>query len=183
MCSSRAISLIDRPRTRYSRRTRAIVSTPFIPHPTHPDTRTGSVRATRDRGSILDADPAAQGVNIPRRSTEIGLLAGSPGWLGKGVGVGAGENDVSDPIAEARADLGAHLGTTLILDDVVKESTAFVIFMLVLGLDMISAAKEDPLYWHIRLAMVVFLVLFLILSVALLLIGSLNARKVKGLLA
>ena len=57
-----ARDLPDRPAaTRYSRRTRAIVSTPFIPQPTRPDTRTGSVRATRDRGSILDAYPAAQG--------------------------------------------------------------------------------------------------------------------------
>jgi hypothetical protein len=59
---------------------------------------------------------------------------------------------------------------------------SFVIFMLVLGLDMIRSAKEDPLYWHIHLAMVVFLIMFSILSAALLLIGSWNARKVRGLL-
>ena len=54
-----AISLIDRPRTRNSRRTRAIVSTPFIPHPTRPEPQGQAVSALqRDRGSILDADPA-----------------------------------------------------------------------------------------------------------------------------
>ena len=60
-CNSRAISRIDRPRTRYSRRTRAIVSTPFIPQPTRPNTRTGSVPATRDRGQFWTPIPPLRG--------------------------------------------------------------------------------------------------------------------------
>jgi len=39
------------------------------PPPTHPDHRTGRLAGAHQRGSILDADPPAQGVNIPRRST------------------------------------------------------------------------------------------------------------------
>jgi hypothetical protein len=39
------------------------------PPATRPETRTGSLCETRRGGSILDADPAAHRVNIPRRST------------------------------------------------------------------------------------------------------------------
>jgi amino acid transporter len=59
---------------------------------------------------------------------------------------------------------------------------AFVLFMLILGLDMIRGAKADQLYWHIHLAMVVFLVLFSVLAAGLLSIGSWNAWKVSKLL-
>jgi putative transposase len=49
--------LIDRPRNSYSRRTRAIVSTPFIPHPTRPEHKDGQCPCH-----------ARQGVNLGRRS-------------------------------------------------------------------------------------------------------------------
>ena len=59
---------------------------------------------------------------------------------------------------------------------------AFVVFVLVLGLDMIAAAEADPLYRHIHLAMVVFLILFATLSSGLMLLAGFNAFKVKHLL-
>lgn len=59
---------------------------------------------------------------------------------------------------------------------------SFVLFMLLLGLDMIRGAMSDPLYWHIHLAMIVFLILFSVLSAGLLIIGSWNAWKVSKIL-
>ena len=57
---------------------------------------------------------------------------------------------------------------------------AFVIFILVLGLDMIKSASSDPLYGEVRLAMFVFLGLFITLSIALMWLGQWNARNIKN---
>src|SRR6056297_4055885 len=74
-CSSRQISLIVLPRTKNSRRTLAIVSTPFIPHPPIQfKGRAGLLELTKGgqfwtpipplRGSTFHADPQP----TPRRS-------------------------------------------------------------------------------------------------------------------
>jgi amino acid transporter len=58
----------------------------------------------------------------------------------------------------------------------------FVIFVLMLSLKMIAAANTDPLYSYVHLAIVVFFVVFLILSIGLMILGYLNARSVAALL-
>ena len=66
-CSSRQIRLSDHPCTWNARRTRAIVSTDFIPKP--PARYNGLMVANQGvRGSKLDADLPAYGVNFPRRN-------------------------------------------------------------------------------------------------------------------
>jgi hypothetical protein len=62
-----AISLIDLPLTRCSRRIRPIVSITSIPR--HPLETKGSPTAQESGGSILDADPPAQGVKFAGRNT------------------------------------------------------------------------------------------------------------------
>src|ERR1700752_1294702 len=66
---SRAISLIVLPLRKCSRRTRPIVSTVSIPPPPASNPSEQGIRP-KGRGSILDADPPAQGVKIARRITE-----------------------------------------------------------------------------------------------------------------
>src|SRR5690606_26791682 len=68
-CSSRSICLMDLPCTKYARRTRAIVSTPFIPQPPV-KSKTGSL-INKSRGSKLDADYPHNGVNFARRNTDL----------------------------------------------------------------------------------------------------------------
>src|ERR1700683_1105631 len=65
---SRAISLIVLPLMKCSRRIRPIVSTVSIPPPLAWNQREQRIRPIL-RGSILDADPPAQGVKIARRIT------------------------------------------------------------------------------------------------------------------
>src|SRR5271169_4962404 len=65
---SRAISLIVLPLIKCSRRIRPIVSTVSIPSPLAWNQSEQRIRPTF-RGSILDADPPAQGVKIARRMT------------------------------------------------------------------------------------------------------------------
>ena len=55
---------------------------------------------------------------------------------------------------------------------------AFVIFVLLIGLDMIRLAKSDPLYRHVHLAFTVFLAIFVVLSFGLMAL----ARAVKNML-
>jgi len=59
---------------------------------------------------------------------------------------------------------------------------AFVIFVLLIGLDMIRLAKSDPLYRHVHLAFTVFLAIFVVLSFGLMALGAANARAVKNML-
>ena len=67
-CRVRAISLIDFPLPRCSRRIRPIVSTTSIPH--RPLRAKAGRRPNREiGGSILHADDAPQGVNFARRNT------------------------------------------------------------------------------------------------------------------
>src|SRR5262249_48804127 len=65
---SRAISLIVLPLRKCSRRIRPIVSTVSIPPPPASNQSEQRIRPN-GRGSILDADPPAQGVKIARRNT------------------------------------------------------------------------------------------------------------------
>ena len=65
---SRAISLIVLPLRKCSRRIRPIVSTVSIPPPPASNQSEQCISPTF-RGSILDADPPAQGVKIARRNT------------------------------------------------------------------------------------------------------------------
>src|SRR6201981_2891556 len=65
---SRAISLIVLPLMKCSRRIRPIVSIVSIPPPLAWNQSEQRIRPTF-RGSILDADPPAQGVKIARRMT------------------------------------------------------------------------------------------------------------------
>jgi len=67
MFRSRAISLIDLPLTKCSRRIRPIVSSAS---PTAHFKPKQATHRSKFRGSILDADPPAQGVKIARRNTE-----------------------------------------------------------------------------------------------------------------
>src|SRR6266852_2633108 len=66
---SRAIYLIVLPLMKCSRRIRPIVSTVSIPPPPAWNQSEQRIRPTC-RGSILDADPPAQGVKIARRMTQ-----------------------------------------------------------------------------------------------------------------
>src|ERR1700745_1451457 len=68
---SRAISLIVLPLMKCSRRIRPIVSTVSIPPPLAWSQSEQRIRPT-SRGSILDADPPAQGGKIARRMTTPG---------------------------------------------------------------------------------------------------------------
>ena len=80
---SRAISLIVLPLMKCSRRIRPIVSTVSIPH--HPlGIKAGSATGQLVRGSILDADPPAQGVKIARRITPTRTIkvASIGTWIG-----------------------------------------------------------------------------------------------------
>jgi len=56
---------------------------------------------------------------------------------------------------------------------------AFVIFVLFLGLHMIEGVSTDPMYGYVHLAIVVFLVVFVVLSGGLMALGYSNAREVK----
>jgi hypothetical protein len=58
----------------------------------------------------------------------------------------------------------------------------FVIFVLVDGLLMIQLASTDPLYGYVLTALLVFLVLFVMLSFGLLYQGYSNAKYVKDTL-
>src|SRR5713101_2915622 len=69
---SRAISLIVLPLMKCSRRIRPIVSTVSIPPPPAWNQSEQRIRPTC-RGSILDADPPAQGVKIARRMTIMNI--------------------------------------------------------------------------------------------------------------
>src|ERR1700691_4237479 len=72
---SREISLIVLPLMKCSRRIRPIVSTVSIPPPLAWNQSEQRIRSTC-RGSILDADPPAQGVKIARRMTaELSAIA------------------------------------------------------------------------------------------------------------
>src|SRR5713226_4409102 len=73
---SRAISLIVLPLMKCSRRIRPIVSTVSIPPPPAWNQSEQRIRPTC-RGSILDADPPAQGVKIARRMTAPQLDRGA----------------------------------------------------------------------------------------------------------
>src|SRR6266480_2144530 len=70
---SRAISLIVLPLMKCSRRIRPIVSTVSIPPPLAWNQSEQRIRPTC-KGSILDADPPAQGVKIARRITVEGIV-------------------------------------------------------------------------------------------------------------
>lgn len=56
----------------------------------------------------------------------------------------------------------------------------FVVFIMVLGLQMVATACADPLAAPIHLAMLVFLVLFLVLALGLMALGWSNAQWVKA---
>ena len=60
---------------------------------------------------------------------------------------------------------------------------AFVVFVLVDGLAMIQNAKTDPLYGYIWWVFVVFLILFLVLSLGLTWLGHQNAREIRNMLS
>ena len=68
--AGRAISLIVLPLSKCSRRIRPIVSTVSIPPPPASNQSEQRIRPN-GRGSILDADPPAQGVKIARRITRL----------------------------------------------------------------------------------------------------------------
>jgi amino acid transporter len=51
----------------------------------------------------------------------------------------------------------------------------FVSFIMVLGIQMVNAAKTDPLYAPVHQAMTVFFAIFLLLSLGLLLLGGYHA--------
>jgi len=59
---------------------------------------------------------------------------------------------------------------------------AFVVFVLADALLMIQYAKTDPVYFHVKIALIVFFILFLVLSLGLIGIGFHNARQTKKLL-
>jgi hypothetical protein len=59
---------------------------------------------------------------------------------------------------------------------------AFVVFVLADGLAMIQYAKTDPLYGYIQWAFIVFLILFLVLSLVLTFLGHQNAREIRNML-
>lgn len=56
---------------------------------------------------------------------------------------------------------------------------AFVTFVLVLGLCMIRYAATDPMQPYVLAAFVVFLILFLVLSLGLMFLGYSNAQAIK----
>ena len=59
---------------------------------------------------------------------------------------------------------------------------AFVVFVLADALLMIQYAKTDQVYFHVKIALIVFFILFLVLSLGLIGIGFHNARQTKKLL-
>jgi hypothetical protein len=56
---------------------------------------------------------------------------------------------------------------------------AFVVFVVVIGLAMIGYAAGDPMEPYIRIALFVFLIMFIVLACGLLLVGFLNAKAIK----
>ena len=84
-CSSRAISLIERPRWKNSRRIRAIVSTPFIPR--HPS-------QTKDRQL---ARTAHRGVKVARRNTGSAYIAKQTGQTATALGLRLAFTPVRSP--------------------------------------------------------------------------------------
>lgn len=93
----------------------------------------------------------------------------------------AGANEAQQKaIIECRIELERLFNVeTYVVNGVV---ILFVIFILGDGLAMICAARTDPLYPNVRLALWVFLVLFVALSVWLSFRGTVIARRAAALL-
>ena len=79
-CSSRTISLIDRPRTKYSRRIRAIVSTPFIPQPPITIQDGQSARHANSGGQFWTPIPRLRGSKLHADSQAYLLRHQTGGW-------------------------------------------------------------------------------------------------------
>src|SRR5918994_3972065 len=94
-CSSRTISLIVLPRTKNSRRIRAIVSTPFIPQPPAPKPEQVARESHAAGGQIWTPIPRLRGSTLHADLQPTGAQAGP--WHSFLHGVGSSSARSSEP--------------------------------------------------------------------------------------